>query len=847
MLFLLMPGRALAASRSQADLTPITMTARDSTGTVWGVGPGPGGLYRWSGDHWSAVSGGTRETGFASGAWPGPDGGVIIVWQQGPSATVTWRRGGESNVLGDFDGTLRNRWIFATEHNGVWLTANSASIYHLASDGHFRAVYTLQPDQFFPYRNPLGRGTFYWPFLATPDGQGRTWFWGKALSQLSNRAPLEGFLIYDGHSFEYHRTIPGLPDHPMEFLGSDDATHLWAGVLGHGLYSINTTTLTAAPVPEPEAGAFEHVLQVFQAGSDTYVVTAPARPAEVETLEHRYTAMLWRYANGQWIKVLNGIDDLPERQQDFDRPRLSTPDGLWLGSHSSGVWFIPVRGGAPELVNWRQGFPLDSVDDLYNLGGGKLLALQYRPARSFVADAASLLKPAKPAANVQVVNPFSRLDTDPQFHVWGLLSVSGRALSEWDGEKWIDHPLPGSLNPGWLSGADVDAQGRIWLFPGCIQGLMAIYDPRHSHWTTYGGYQDALEAQAHPVRFFNAADDGMKPVYGARGQVVFMGACYGINYYDGQRWYLWNRPSLPGLPYFWDGPAFFDAAGRLAVDIHHQTWELGAEGAWRRTRYQPEPGPLVRFFVPRPLLSPPPSGCAPDQASSLARDRLGRAWWTWEGSVYMGVPGRCREALSADQSQPFIDGRLLRRALVDQRGGVFLETLLANSRLGEYVVLPPPANCPQITIKLEKLAPDSVRAKFSAAPNSLFVWRIDGNEWSAPQTQDEAVIRSLSAGPHVIEADAIDESVEIAPVPASVTIDIGGNEQQTIAGLVSRLMHETTDDQRQADLDALANQPPADVLRTLQAARPAADAAVRWWIDAAIQQAEDKQAQENKP
>lgn len=838
------------ASPFPADSTSLTSTAQDSTGTVWGVGFGPGRLYRWSRDHWSAVSAGTPQNGAATGAWLAADGGVIIVWQFGPTATLTWRRGDESKVLGDFDGTLRNRWIFSTPHHGIWLTAQSPNIYHLSRDGHFHVVYTFNAGQFFPYRPRPRQGTLYWPFEATPDSEGRVWFWGKALSQLSNLAPLEGFVIYDGKNFVYHQTIPGLPDHPITFLGRKDDTHLWAGVIGQGLYLMDADTLTAKPIPAPEPGVFDDVTKVFSAGGDTYVITGALGPmfqmAPVETLEHRFTGALWRYSNGKWTKVLNGIDDLTERREDFGRPWLETPDGLWLGSHGSGVWFIPSHGGAPELVNWRQGFPMDSVDDLYDLGSGKLLAVQYRPSRTVAADTSSLLKPAKLAASVGVVNPYSGLEPDPQFHIWGLLSVSGRALDEWDGYKWIPHPLPGNLNPYLLSGADADAEGRIWLLPGCQQGPIAIYDPRRSTWSSYGTYQDALRSQAHPVHFFNPADDRMKPVYGPGGQIAFMGACYGINYFDGKGWQLWNRGNVPGLPYPWAGPAFFDSAGKLAIDVRHETWELGAEFDWRRASYQPEPGPLVEWFRPTATFGSPPAGCEQHQASSIARDRLGRSWWTWEGSVYVGVPGRCREALSASHAQPFIDGRLLRRALVNARGGVFLETLLAHSRLGEYVVLPPPSTFPQVTVKLEKLAPDSVRADFSSAPGVLFTWRVDGGTWSAPQSQPYAVIQSLAAGPHVIEADAIDDRVEMAPIPASAEFDVGGNEQQMITALVSRLIHETTDDRRQADLDALAKQPAADVLKALEAARPQADPTSQWWIEAGIQQAEQSIASPQK-
>lgn len=54
----------------------------------------------------------------------------------------------------------------------------------------------------------------------------------------------------------------------------------------------------------------------------------------------------------------------------------------------------------------------------------------------------------------------------------------------------------------------------------------------------------------------------------------------------------------------------------------------------------------------------------------------------------IGVAGSCKLVLRASQSEPFIDGRRLRRVLVDGQGNVFLETTVIQSGRGEYVFLP---------------------------------------------------------------------------------------------------------------------------------------------------------------
>ena len=62
------------------------------------------------------------------------------------------------------------------------------------------------------------------------------------------------------------------------------------------------------------------------------------------------------------------------------------------------------------------------------------------------------------------------------------------------------------------------------------------------------------------------------------------------------------------------------------------------------------------------------------------------------------------------------------------------------------------------------------------------------------------------------------------------------------ASLIAKLTGATTDDEREAAVTALALQPPSRVLPLLQEARVQSNSATRFWIDAAIQQIQQKQA-----
>ncbi len=843
-----------------ADTTRLNSVAEDGAGAIWATGPGAnGGLYQWRGDRWVATRDPIPESE-ALDVVPGPHGGVVVVWNLvrfGGSA-LTWQRGSAVKVLGRVTPrpsprgfTIRpfdSARVITPPSGDILFTGDPPNLYRAEPGGAIRRVYTLQPSQYLPRRAFMNQpAQSYLALQGVNDGQGRTWIWsGFPARFVAGSSILRGFLIYHRGQFDYHPQIPGLPSGQLAYVGRWDAKHLAAGVFGQGLYLINTSTLTARRFRSRQPGAFRFIQRVFRAGSDRYVVTSVFGRPVAENRQHRLWGILWRYRHGRWQSVLMGLDELNDFDFQFERPWLRTPQGLWLGAWGTGLWFIPTGHASPRLINWQQGFPLDTVSRLLPLAGEKFLAVDLVRPRTAQVSAASLLTPRPPPKGVSLINPATLLVPDRHRHVWGILTWRGRALDEWTGQKWIEHPLPEDVPPNWLSGLDLDWQGRVWLFPDCRMGPMAVYHPRRGHWDEYPSYQAAVQANAgHPIRLLHPDEDRMKPIYGPRSQIVFVGACFGINYFDGARWHLWNRPQLPGpRNVLYDSPPFFDPSGSLAINIHHETWEWQPERGWNLIPYEPRPGRIVQGFAARPA-PPPPPGCADTQSTSLARDRLGRSWWTWRGNLYEGIRDRCRIALSNRQDQPFLDGRRLGNVLMDARGNQFFETWLANGRLGEYVFRAAGAPPPPTAIRWVRVAPDSVRAHFSttASGQSLFRWRLDGGPWSPPQRKDGIVLRSLSGGSHALEAISIGPRLQTNPVPASVTINIHVEPQQQTSALLARLQAATTDDQRETIVQALAGQPASVALPALRAARAQAGSDERWWIDAAIQAIEQRQKQ----
>jgi hypothetical protein len=842
---LLLPGcvAALGAAPDdqtlKVDGTPVISTAQDSTGTVWGVDCPKAKLLQWQTDHWAPAPPANTGSGLPCGIWNAPDGGVIVDWNTiAGEHNFTWHRGSQFKRLGDLHGVTSNFKGFATPPGDFWLVTGQQEIYQLMPEGGFRKAYTFSPTQFFPYQHVPQGGSVIDSILAIPAGKGQTWFWGMAFGRFINDATLEGLLVYDGKSFQYHRTIPGLPDEKLSYLGAAGGGKVWAGVLAGGLYSIDVQTLTAAPVQSPLSNDFRQVTQVFTAGKDLYAVTNPPVPWVSESMEHRLSSVLWRRRQGQWEKALNGMDDLEGSNVEWDRPWMPGHGGLWIGSLDSGLWWMPGGGASPLLINWKQGFPLESVTSLYRLPGSRMLAVDWLAKRAVAVPQARLMAAAPEPKRVQVINPYSLYQADARFHIWGVTLAERGTLDEWDGEKWIHHPFAGNVKPSWISGLDADSEGRIWLFPDCRMGPMAILDTKTMTWTPYPSYQDALQtAGQRPIQLVNPDMDRMKPIYGPNHQIAYMGACQGINYFNGSRWSLWNRYSVPGdQRYFFDGPAYFDAAGRLAVNIHGATWEVSPQGVWQAAAFEPEPERLVRVLAAAPP-RPPPAGCSVTGSTSLATDRLGRAWWTWNDRLYTGVTGECRAVFDAGQPDPFADGRLLGHVLIDHRGNAFIETVLSGGSIGEYALVKMPGALPHTTIALSAISADRLRATFktSAAEKHRFVWRLDGGAWSAPEERDYADFDSLPGGTHVIEAATVTANLMMDAIPARATTAVNAEPKDQIAALIARLTGAASDDQRQAAIDALKRQPPKLALAALHKARDTATDEARWWIDAAIQ------------
>jgi hypothetical protein len=847
-LALVTPAGAMLAQVIPYDPTPVGDAAQDGGGKTWAIaGQGQSArLSIWGRNQWEAapippeVVGATPEV-----LGHGPDGSVLCVWRSDTAGSniLTRHKGSQSSVLAHFKvpGLLPQIQLLSDDKGNIWIT-REGEIYRIFPEAEQQISYSIAREQ----RHSYGRDfQMHSPILATPDGEGKLWFWSAALAGGINIASLRGILIEDDGQFIHHPTLVGLPDEKYTVIEKTDAHRMWVGVLKDGLYEVDVRTLVGKRVPEPVPDAFRYVQRVFRAGDDWYVVAGELWKPVPESDGNGRSGTLWRMRDGRWTKIISGIDGRVDYAQNPFRPWFLADEGLYLGSFGSGPWVVASDGSAPELLDWRYGVQLADVQRLFRLNDRMVMIVAFGRGTLAANIEDLLIRPAS-VAKVQTLKPLRPLVQDAKGRIWGVLYPGVHTLSEWNGEKWLGHPLPVEIDPTRIAYLGMDSQARIWLMPDSDRSQpAAIFDPDRNHWELYSSYNGALQAQLGTVGFRLGNEEYMVPSFSPDGRICFRDLWEKVNYFDGKTWRKWGGEQIRGDENFvMDGPPFFDRAGLLAVNIESKTWHFSEDAGWVSTTYQKGIGDRPPMHAPAPV--PAPVGCPFSTADSMVRQNNTSYWLTWHDQLYKAIPGLCLPEFEAAEYHPFMDGRRLLndverqgagKPLTDRRGNTFLSTATLNGP-EVYVLLFAKGAVPEAGLKLEKLSADAVRMRFSttAPGKSWFIWRLDGGAWSPPGTDPGVVVEWLPNGRHRIEAVAIDRNLRIDPSPAAAEFDVRIDPARQIAAMI-RTLDSSDESQRERAVAGLIRQPDLALPALVKAREKASDKA-RWWIDATIQRIE---------
>jgi hypothetical protein len=835
----------------------IRVAAQETNGTIHAAGVGDAWrAWNWN-ENWQPSynnspwnAWGSSDTG---GAVPvsmdtAGDGSVISLWENKTDGSVlallqSGNYGGTARLAGIRGPAERVRVLMDSQAN-LWVTEAGVNICQATSRQNYHRqtpplVHAITLGELWPGGNATNR----LPVSMAEDARGRIWFWSNCLLGDDSRGAIRGVLIHENGGVTNCATLAGVPAGRISVIAPLDGTNLWLAVRDAGIFSVNPDTLAGTRVEAPEKNAFLVVQQIFSVGEDRYVISG----APWEFNSHGLRSALWRWRDGQWKKLVDGLDIYGSSEQLADRRWLVTKEGLWLGAFGLGGWFVPLDDGPAQVINWQKNSPLDTIHRWFQLKDGRMLGLQFGRG-GIIADAALLAqKPAMPPTARIVPMTFFLPTTSPLVRttdgkVFAVLCGDEAALNEWDGQQWQRHPFPDKVQPWGSCKITGDSQGRIWLMDALYNpdpALVATYvfDPGKNRFQKFSNLRGAIQAQlaATPDFRIGNGEPGF-PEFSRDGRICYdSNDRWQVNYFDGHQWRAWHKNTgIMTGEYLHSGPdhsPFFAPNGKLSIVLNEHVWQFDDLTGWKKTDLKPD--------TARPPVAPKENSVAPPYAptaDSIVADDHGIYWVVAGRQLFRTGHGLHVAVFAPNEPQPFADGRKLISVLTDKFGSTFLRTSVQGR--DEYVLVPARGPLPQTTAKLLENGDDGVTLQLTAnIPSPRFSWRVDDALWSNADTNQTLHLEELSAGKHRVQVIALDAQLQTDPVPVEIAFGSHAVPGQQIQKWIAQLGDKDFS-RREAAVKNLSRQAALALPALRQARERETDPDRRWWLDAAIQQCE---------
>lgn len=844
---------------------------QDSTGRIWGLPRTentPGRLAYWKDGAWESsaiprISNGAEPVN-PSGIQRLHTGEVMVSWylNQTNQLAYTCHRGEDVRVAAIIPITENGVDSALVDSEGTVWAMQRRGLYRIPPDpvqAEFpkKAVTHFSMLQYHesPYPVEIAEANYRPPSLFM-DASNRVWAWVPALPPYGWEPGMRGCFIVEGGIPVHHPAFEGIPDAPFSVLTPKSGNVYWLAAVGHGLYEFDTGSLRGTPVPEPEPGAFRNIFQVTAVKGDWYVLASP------ETVMEDWAAQvtsLWRLRDGTWQRVLAGLEQTPYSVAE-------TVDGLWAGSGNGGLWFVPRNGDKPVRLDWRRGFDMSSVHQLYALSGESVLAVVSRARWTWKHEARELrykdfAVAPRAVTNVKQERFICLPEPDETGMLWAVRLETPRVLSAWGGSAWTEHPLPSDATPLALASVNPDDKGRIWVWQwkeykgfryDLAAGPVFILDTKTKEWTNHESFFKAVvdeRARVGEFRFRSA--NAIQPTFGPENQAAFNFSSHRrLHYLDGGSWHVYERDftrKYVNLDTHIQ-QMHFDDKGRLCVSVYAHDYQAGqdqqfvlvrnADDSWTRVdgampEPSPSPGEALRKRPDYPMNR---DGNIRYAVNVDARDMLWY-WYMKDGQLFRGGLGAEAAQFYSGEASPFGGEENLWRVDIDRAGNAWFA--LSNGHDACVLMPRDPAVDTKASVSTE--AVDSVRVTMSApgVREPRFVWRLDGGAWSIPQKDAEVRLATLSGGEHTFEVFALDAYLTPDATSAVVAFSIDIDTGQQIAGWVEQLSSPDYDARNNA-VKAL-QQRPEESLKALRDAREKASDDAKWWIDVAIQNIERTQ------
>jgi len=649
----------------------------------------------------------------------------------------------------------------------------------------------------------------------TEDLRGGLWLWTSYRGE--KYVFLPGPVRIQGDTLNLLADIPGLTARTVDCFLPRDKDSLWMDARHDGLFVFNLETLSAEPVPEPQAGAFRFSFHgIFPFGKGFLVLSG-----------YKSGFSLWQFAEGKWTRRTTP-DSVPLMMTDGRPPAYLDAKSGALIATSDNVLYVPHDGEGTKLLDWRSGWALTRPAQFLSLGGDRFAALSSGGfTRWAVADLNDLLAP-RPQSDATEFLPWCGWAVDSQDRIFTMLKPKSAVLDVWENGSWCEIPLPKDRRNDLPTEIEIDSQSRIWVVCFLSKLPVGILSSDLKTWETEPDYLSALAKHCEDFGGFANVQSRLRPIAGPHGQIAFRTTNWQIIHWNRTAWKTWDlfdigsfaksdRVSTP----------FFDDGGRLCVNTlrSNKTWKLGDDQKWTgETKIPgipdsemgdaqaPEREELPKDFAPQDIRFP-----------SVATDNLGIKWVAGNSNLYKYRKGRTVAIFDGKEVHPFLKNPAIRSVRVDRFGNTWFQTDLI-----KHIMLPArPKNLPSLSVETDGWG----MLKLGSAPEGTIEWRLDRGDWRTLPPGEKS-LGFLPSGDHEVEFRILTDKLDlIGPISKKISVAVNPSEQ--IDHLIA-VLRAGPDGMREMAVKGLAGQPS----RATPALKSAIASADLWWLQAALQECE---------
>jgi len=722
-----------------------------------------------------------------------------------------------------------NRWfkLWQDLQGRMWLTGEMPFVYRFEEDGACKLVVRFDDSMIArPIPNYLQTAQ---RLIFEDDGS--IWLWSQTYA--STTRYLKRPLRLDGETPEMLGAddVPGLPVgyyHDMASLVVDGRREWWLGIAGEGVWRMPAGGGAAKALEFPEDLKKNWAWRIFTANGKIWLVRS-----ERNFEQRKTTNELWcRDVDGEWHKVIAHLD---AGYPWFRHPFLETNEGLWVGTHYNGIWFVPANEAAePRHFGGQQGFPLGQIEGVFPLPDGRLMAFEKQQGGICTFDVAKTL-------GYEAITPRSDVILSGNFGVIKGLEgrifvcdANARALRQWDGRSWIDYPIPEPWKsvPG---GHAADSRNRVWLIPENPDEAAYVLDIATGKWDTPRPYHDLVEEGTRDStwHFLPQTDAQLTvsrgAVFSGSGQAAFCAGYKKLALFDGQWW-----RTLEGLPEI-KGLAKDPVTGEILLRVgKDEVLRVNAQGAVAKEREKISDPSVTFVWSEKPKLDKERDKLWKDY-NGLRTDE-GDGWIFGKGMLWRVKDGHMVAWFSEGEPHPFVRQQQYYSGVVEDNFGNYL---FYNSSEMIRVPIQVPHRLPSsFTLAVESTAEDSVRVNIGGVEGGWIRTRFGNGEWTDWEQTGRVEYKQLQPGDYRVEVEARNKHLEFSPVQEikfSVKYDI----DKPVREAVEKLFSKNWNERNEARKTLWRYHERARVLLE-KIDRDKLDTNDRWWFDAALQQVEEK-------